>query len=432
MHRDAIAKLDLWKTSPNRKPLIIYGARQVGKTWLAQEFGRLRYDKVAYVLMADNPRMQGLFGGSNNASSLISALEAEVGFGISPDNTLIVLDEIQEIPIALSALKYFFEQTPEYHIIVAGSMLGIATHASASFPVGKVDSLTLHPLKFSEFLRAVKSEQLALLLENRDPSLLAAFHDSLIELLRQYFFIGGMPEAVRIFAEEGNYLKARAIQNQILDDYDRDFSKHAPLSVIPRIRMVWNSIPSQLARENKKFIYGTLKKGARAKEFELAIQWLVDAGLVSQIKRINKPGAPLKYYEDLSAFKLFMVDVGLLGALSRIEPRLVLEANDIITEFKGALTEQFVAQQLLAAGLPLYYYSSDDSKTAVDLVFEAAGQAIPLEVKSAGNLHSKSLTHFVNKHDIKRAIKLSTRTEKHSGPIHNEPLYLAEYSGNLV
>lgn len=432
MYRDALSELIKWKARKDRKPLIVNGARQVGKTWLLGEFGRCHYDKTAYVLMSDNQRMQNLFTSTSDAGTLISGIEAEVGFSINPENTLIVLDEIQEVPKAISALKYFCEQAPEYHVAVAGSMLGIALHEGVSYPVGKVNSLTIYPMTFSEFVRAVKSDQFASVLEGHNLALSDSFHDSFNELLRHYLFIGGMPEVVKRFVDTSDFHETRLVQKQILADYDRDFSKHAPLQVVPRIRMVWNSLPSQLSRENKKFVYGVLKHGARAKEFEIAIQWLVDAGIALRIHRVNKVGAPLKHYEDLSAFKLFVLDVGLLGALSNLEPRLVLEENKLLTEFKGAYTEQYVAEQLVAAQLPVYYFSSDDAKIEVDFVTEVDGQAIPIEVKSATNLHSKSLTHFVNKRALKRALKFSLLAEKRNEIIINEPLYLAQYTAYLA
>lgn len=432
MQRDAMARLVEWKSSRKRKPLIVYGARQVGKTWLVQEFGSLHFSKTAYVVMTENTRMAALFASTTDAKTLISGLEAEVGFSIDASDTLIFLDEIQEVPKALAALKYLYEQAPQYHIIAAGSMLGVAIHAVVSFPVGKVNSLTIGPMSFAEFLRADKGDAMADLLSSRDPVLLQSFHLSLNEYLKQYLIIGGMPEVVQSFVDEHDYIQSRRIQRQILDDYDRDFGKHAPLNVVPRIRMVWNSIPSQLARENKKFIYGTIKKGARAREFELAIQWLADAGLVSRVQRVNKVAVPLKHYEDPGAFKLFLVDVGLHGAMANVEPRIILEDDKLLTEFKGAFTEQYVAQQLLSRQPVIYFYSSDDAKVELDFVVEACGAAVPIEVKSATGLQSKSLTHFINKHSIQRAVKFSLRPEHQGDVIFNEPLYLAERFGDLI
>jgi predicted AAA+ superfamily ATPase len=431
MYRTAIKSLEAWQRGKNRKPLVVYGARQVGKTWLMQEFGRLNYAKVAYIMMAENSRMAELFDGNSDAANIIRGLEAEAGFSFDPKNTLIILDEVQEVPKAVSALKFISEQVPKYHIVVAGSLLGVAHHAGASFPVGKVNSLTLRPMTFSEFARAIKSDEYAKILEKRDPKLLNSFHDELNNLLKQYLIVGGMPEAVKTFVESGDYFEARTVQEQIIRDYEYDFSKHAPANVVPRIRMVWGSIPSQLARENKKFIYGALKTGARAKDFELAIQWLTDSGLLQRVFRVNAAKPPLKHYEDLSAFKLFMVDVGLLGALSNLEPRTVLEKTDIFTEYKGAMTEQFVAQQLTATLKNLYYFSSDDAKSEVDFMVEIGGLPVPVEVKSAENLSSKSLTYFVGKNLIERAIKFSLRPEKRNPIIYNEPLYLAEFAPML-
>jgi len=432
MYRNALSELIKWKASKGRKPLIVNGARQVGKTWLLEEFGRLNYAKVAYVLMADNQRMLRLFASTSDARTLISGLEAEVGFSISPKDTLIILDEIQEVPKAISALKYFCEQIPEYHIAVAGSLLGVALHEGISFPVGKVNFLTIYPMTFSEFVCAIKSEQFATILRKRDQALDSSFHDTFNELLRHYLFLGGMPEVVKGFADNNDYHEARQVQKQILADYERDFSKHASVGMVPRIRMVYNSLPAQLSRENKKFVYGAIKQGARAKDFELAIQWLVDAGIVLRVNRVNKAGAPLKHYEDMSAFKLFLLDVGLLGALSNLEPRMVLEGDKLLTEFKGAYTEQYVAEQLVSAGLSPYCFSSDDAKTEVDFMVEVEGRPIPVEVKSTTNLHSKSLTNFVNKHGIERAIKFSLLEAKRNAIIFNEPLYLAEYTAQLA
>jgi len=432
MYREAIKDLENWKNSKTRKPLVLYGARQVGKTWLMQEFGRLSYQRVAYVVMAENPRMTELFNGNSDVSSIISGLEAEVGFGFDSENTLVVLDEIQEVPKAVSALKYIYEQAPEYHFMAAGSLLGLTTMGNISFPVGKVDSMTLFPLTFSEFVRAVKSDKFVQMLEERNSKLLESFHSALNDLLKQYFVVGGMPEAVKNFAEDGDYFKVRNIQGQIVRDYERDFGKHAPTNFLPRIQMVWNSVPSQLARDNKKFLYGALKTGARAKDFELAIEWLASAGLVHKIRRVNAAKVPLKHYEDLSAFKLFMNDIGLLGALSNLEPRIILEKNDIFVEYKGALSEQFVAQQLFSTGVPIYYFSSDDAKTEIDLMVEVGGLPVPIEIKSAENLNSKSLTYFVAKHKISRALKFSLLPEKRTGVIYNEPLYFAEYAQRLV
>jgi predicted AAA+ superfamily ATPase len=425
MYRKAIEELKAWKRKSGRKPLMIYGARQVGKTWLIKEFGKSEYKDVAYIMMADNPRMQTLFEGNSDAKNIIRGLEAEAGFGFNAKDTLIILDEIQEVPKAISALKYLFEQAPEYHIACAGSLLGVAINKEISFPVGKVASLSIYPMDFYEFVRAVKSDKFAEIL-SADSTAREPFHEELNDLLRKYFVIGGMPEVVQYFANnDSNYFDAREIQKQILSDYEHDFGKHAPASIVPRIQMVFNSIPSQLAKENKKFIYGLIKKGARAREYELAIQWLIDAGILRKVPRVNVPRYPLKHYEDLSAFKLFLVDVGLLGAMSNVEPRIVLENNNVFIEYKGAMTEQYVAQQLTSGKRTLYYYSSDDSKSELDFIVEDDGAALPIEVKSADNLASKSLKYLVEKYEIKNAVKYSLLPEKRNDIIKNVPLYLS-------
>lgn len=424
MYRKAIQELYLWKRKPERKPLIIYGARQVGKTWLIKEFGKLEYSNIAYIMMADNPRMKNLFEGNSDAKSIISGLEAEVGFDISKNNTLIILDEIQEVPKAISAMKYIFEQAPEYHIACAGSLLGVTINKEISFPVGKVNSLYMYPMDFKEFVQAVKSEKFAELLSEGNQSRFS-FHDELIDLLRKYFVIGGMPEVVQNFVDNDSYLGAREIQKQIISDYRHDFGKHAPANIIPRIQMVFESIPSQLAKENKKFIYSVVKKGARAKDYELAIQWLIDAGLLHKVPRVNVPRYPLKHYEDLSAFKLFLVDVGLLGAMSDVEPRIILENNNVFIEYKGAMAEQFVAEQLIAAKRNVSYYSSDDAKSEIDFIIEENGAVVPIEVKAAENLASKSLNFIVQKYGIENAVKYSLLPENENAIVRNVPLYLA-------
>jgi predicted AAA+ superfamily ATPase len=424
MYRKIIKDLKLWKSKRNRKPLILYGARQVGKTWIIKEFGNAEYAQVAYVMMADNPRMRNLFEDNSQATGIISGLEAEVGFSIKSDDTLIVLDEIQEIPEALSALKHLYEQTPDYHIIAAGSLLGVTINSNISFPVGKVNSLYMYPLDFEEFVLAVKSKKYSELL-HANSSARAPFHNELIGLLRSYLVVGGMPEVVQGFTDNGSYIEARNVQKQIIADFEHDFGKHAPTNMIPRIQMVFNSMPSQLAKENKKFIYGTLRAGARAKDYELAIQWLLGAGILQKIPRVNALNYPLKHYEDVSAFKLFMVDVGLLGAMSDVEPRIILEKDNIFVEYKGAMTEQFVTQQLVAAQHKPYYYSSEDAKRELDLVIEKNGVVIPIEVKSAQNLASKSLKFMADTYGFTKAVKFSTLPEKTNEVIRNLPLYLA-------
>ena len=342
MYRIAIEKLYKWKNSKCRKPLIIEGARQVGKTWLMKEFGKQAYADTVYINFDSNSRMADLFSADLDTERLILGLELYAGRKINQDNTLLIFDEVQEVPRALASLKYFYENAPQYHIVCAGSLLGIALHQGTSFPVGKVDFLKLYPLSFSEFLMATGNERFAELLKKQDYEMITSFRQTYIDALKHYYFVGGMPESVQSFAESKDFNEVRAIQKRILAAYEQDFSKHAPNEIVPRIRMLWNSIPSQLARENKKFIYGLVREGGRAREYETAIMWLSDCGLVHKVSRVNAAGVPLKAYEDLKAFKLFIVDVGLLGCMTGLRQRTLLDGDDLFVEFKGALTEQYV------------------------------------------------------------------------------------------
>ena len=356
MYRIAIEKLLKWKQSKRRKPLIIEGARQVGKTWLMKEFGRQAYEDTVYINFDSNSRMAELFASDLDTERLIMGLELYAGRKIDPEKSLLIFDEVQEVPRALTALKYFYENAPQYNIVCAGSLLGIALHQGTSFPVGKVDFLKLYPLSFNEFLRAIGEERFAELLDKRDFQMITSFRQMYIDALKQYYFVGGMPEAVQSFAENKDFNEVREIQRRILAAYEQDFSKHVPNEIVPRLRMLWNSIPSQLAKENKKFIYGLVREGARAKEYETAIMWLCDCGLVHKVSRVNTAGIPLRAYEDLKAFKLFLVDVGLLGCMAGLRQRTLLDGNALFVEFKGALTEQYVCQQLKTIeNLDVYY-----------------------------------------------------------------------------
>ena len=316
MYRIAIEKLLKWKESKHRKPLIIEGARQVGKTWLMKEFGRQAYADTVYINFDSNSGMAELFASDLDTDRLIMGLELYAGRKIDPDNSLLIFDEVQEVPRALASLKYFYENAPQYHIVCAGSLLGIALHQGTSFPVGKVDFLKLYPLSFKEFLMGTGKERFAELVDKQDFQMITSFRQTYIDALKLYYFVGGMPEAVQSFAENRDFNEVRHIQKRILAAYEQDFSKHAPNEIVPRLRMLWNSIPSQLAKENKKFIYGLVREGARAKDYETAIMWLCDCGLVHKVSRVNAAGIPLRAYEDLKAFKLFMVDVGLLGCMA--------------------------------------------------------------------------------------------------------------------
>lgn len=427
MYRIAIEKLYQWKESKRRKPLIIEGARQVGKTWLMKEFGEKAYQDTIYINFDSNSRMSELFSEDLNVDRLIMGIELYAGKKIDPDHTLLIFDEVQEVPKALSSLKYFYENAPQYHIVCAGSLLGIALHGGTSFPVGKVDFLNLYPLSFKEFLMATTGERFAELLENQDYQMVNAFKQTFIDALKQYYFVGGMPEAVESFVEEKDFNEVREIQKRILSAYEQDFSKHAPIEIVPKIRMVWNSIPSQLAKENKKFIYGLVREGGRAKEYETAIMWLCDCGLIHKVSRVNAAGLPLKAYEDLKAFKMFLVDVGLLGCMTGLRQRTLLDGNELFTEFKGALTEQYVCQQLKTIqDLDIYYYTNDRGSCEVDFVVDTGEEIVPLEVKAEVNLKAKSLKNYHEKYNPPISIRTSMADYKKEDWIVNLPLYAIE------
>ena len=392
MYRIAIEKLLKWKQSKRRKPLIIEGARQVGKTWLMKEFGKQAYTDAIYINFDSNSRMAELFASDLDTDRLIMGLELYAGRKIDPDNSLLIFDEVQEVPRALASLKYFYENAPQYHIVCAGSLLGIALHQGTSFPVGKVDFLKLYPLSFKEFLMATDKERFAELLDKQDFGMITCFKQTYIDSLKQYYFVGGMPEAVQSFAENKDFNEVREIQKRILAAYEQDFSKHAPNEIVPRLRMLWNSIPSQLAKENKKFIYGLVREGARAKDYETAIMWLSDCGLVHKVSRVNATGIPLRAYEDLKAFKLFLVDVG----LKTIED------------------------------LGIYYYTNDRGSCEVDFVIDTGEQIIPVEVKAEVNLRAKSLKTYQEKFSPDISVRTSMADFKKEDWLINLPLYAIE------
>lgn len=424
MEREASKELKRWKNKPNRKPLIIRGARQVGKTWLMQEFGKKEYEQTAYVNFESSKVLKTLFNADFDIKRIISALEIETGVQIVADNTLIILDEIQEAHGAITSLKYFCENAPQYHIIAAGSLLGIAIHKQASFPVGKVEFLELLPLSYKEFLMAMNHLPLLKLLVSKDWVLIKGFREKYIHLLRQYYFVGGMPEAVLSFSQHNDYSEVRIIQERILTAYELDFSKHAPNEIVPRIRMLWNSIPAQLAKENKKFIYGAIKKGSRAKDYELALSWLIDCGLVYKVCRVSKPGYPLKAYEEYNAFKLFIVDVGLLATMGSIDVKTLIDGNVIFEEFKGALTEQYVFQQLCTIPeLAIYYWSTERATAELDFLVQTQGQIIPIEVKAEENLQAKSLKVFYQRYSPSTAIRTSMSDYREEEWLTNLPLF---------
>ena len=427
MYRIAIEKLYKWKNSKRRKPLIIEGARQVGKTWLMKEVGKQAYADTVYINFDSNSRMADLFSADLDTDRLIMGLELYAGRKINPENTLLIFDEVQEVPRALASLKYFYENAPQYHIVCAGSLLGIALHQGTSFPVGKVDFLKLYPLSFSEFLMATGNERFAELLKKQDYEMITSFKQTYIDALKHYYFVGGMPEAVQSFAESKDFNEVRAIQKRILAAYEQDFSKHAPNEIVPKIRMLWNSIPSQLARENKKFIYGLVREGGRAREYETAIMWLSDCGLVHKVSRVNAAGIPLKAYEDLKAFKLFIVDVGLLGCMTGLRQRTLLDGDDLFVEFKGALTEQYVCQQLKTIeDLGVYYYTNDRGSCEIDFVVDTGEQIVPIEVKAETNLRAKSLKTYRERFEPELSVRTSMADYKKEDWLLNLPLYAIE------
>lgn len=424
MYRTAIEKLLKWKQNKHRKPMIIEGARQVGKTWLMKEFGQQAYADTVYINFDSNSRMAELFASDLDTERLIMGLELYAGHKIDPDNTLLIFDEVQEVPRALSSLKYFYENAPQYHIVCAGSLLGIALHQGTSFPVGKVDFMNLYPLSFREFLMANGQERFAELIDKRDFQMITSFKLTYIDALKHYYYVGGMPEAVQSFAENKDFNEVREIQRRILMAYEQDFSKHAPNEIVLRLRMIWNSIPSQLAKENKKFIYGLVREGARAKDYEAAIMWLSDCGFVHKISRVNTAGIPLRAYEDLKAFKLFVVDVGLLGCMAGLRQHTLLDGNDLFVEFKGALTEQYVCQQLKnIEDLDIYYYTNDRGSCEIDFVVDTGGKIVPVEVKAEVNLRAKSLKSYQEKFSPEISVRTSMADYKKEEWLVNLPLY---------
>ena len=427
MERKAYSQLLAWKNNPHHKPLILNGARQVGKTWLLKHFGEKEYRNVAYVNCDRSPQMEMILREGFDMSRIIRNISAMTNVDIRPHETLIILDEIQSIPKGLSSLKYFCEDAPDYDVAVAGSLLGLQLHRGESFPVGKVDMLKLYPMTFGEFLLAKGEKVKKEALDNKEYETMSAVSPLYVELLRQYYFTGGMPAAVSAFIDGQPLQTVRQIQKDILNDYTRDFSKHAPGNEVPRINLVWNSIPSQLGKENRKFIYGMLKKGARAKEFELAIQWLVDCGLVYKIPRTAKVAMPVRFYEDFSAFKLYLLDVGLFGAMVNAPASEILIGSNIFSEYKGTFTELYVLQQMVTVrDLDIYYYSTDDSRTEIDFVVQHEGRVTPVEVKAEENLRAKSLRQVVTNNPSLHGIRFSMSDYRREDWLDNVPLYGVE------
>ena len=426
MQRTAIKKLKEWKDEKNHKPLIIEGARQVGKTWLMKEFGKLYYEQVVYLHFDNNPELAAVFENDYKIPRLIESFEILSGIKINPDNTLIIFDEVQECPRALTSLKYFNENAPEYDIVAAGSLLGLMHHEGTGFPVGKVSFLNLYPMDFFEFARALGEERFIELIEKKDFQMIKIFNNEFEKLVKMYCYIGGMPEVVQDFINNHDYKRVREIQKTILASYENDFSKHVPTNTVEKIRMLWQTIPSQLAKENKKFIYSAIKTGARAKEYELALLWLKDVGLVYQVNRIKKPDLPLIAYQDFEAFKLFVVDVGLLSALTNLDVKTILEKTQIFEEFKGAIAEQYVYQQLKSANddMPIYYWSNDSSRSEIDFVIQLDGYVIPVEVKAEKNLKAKSLKNFIQEYKSEKSVRTSLADYKlNDNNLYDIPLY---------
>ncbi len=424
MERNLLNKLLKWKEMPNRKPLIIRGARQTGKTWLMREFGKKAFKKMVYVNFENEPRFRDLFIKDYNTARIISMLELHLNEKIDAEDTLLIFDEIQAVDGGLTSLKYFCEEAPQYAIVAAGSLLGISLHANQSFPVGKVDFLDLYPMSLEEFMCAAGKKMLWDAMVAQEWDMVATFHDELLQMLRIYMYVGGMPEVVKQWVDNQDFFAVREKQQNILRSYVADFSKHIPDDQVPRVNMVWDSLPAQLAKENKKFIYGIIRDGARAKDFELAIMWLYNCGLVLKSHRVKVPSMPLKAYQDFQTFKLFMVDVGLLGAAVGLQTQMLLEGNRLFTEFKGALAEQYVMQELSAQNFDyIGYWTNERSTAEVDFVIQHKGEVVPIEVKSGENLRSRSFTQFCRTYEPKIAFKASTLPYHGGMDIVNVPLY---------
>ena len=423
MERYLMKELLAWKEAPRRKPVVINGARQVGKTWLLKEFGCRHFENVAYVNFDGNDAMASLFEGGYDIQRLLLGIQAETGEKVVPSRTLLVFDEVQECPKALTSLKYFRENMPELHVAAAGSLLGLTIHSGTGFPVGNVTMLNLFPLTFEEFLDARHEENLRELLTTGDGVAVSSFSSSAIPLLRDYYYVGGMPAAILAFIEDG-YAAARQEQEQILLAYRLDMSKHIDAREVERILAVWDSIPRHLGKENKKFVFGQIKDGARARDYRSAITWLSQAGLVNVVQRVAKPGMPLSAYADDSAFKLFALDVGLLGAMSGLSQKAVVEGNRIFTEFKGSLTEQYVCQQLTAeVGDRPYYWTSANGANEVDFIVQDERGTFPIEVKAEENLRSKSLRAFSERYEGMEPLRFSMSGFRVEAWLRNIPLY---------
>ena len=430
MERFIMQDLIAWKNREDRKPLILLGARQVGKTYILKEFGQREFENVAYINCDNNAMVKDLFATDYNIERILLTIGAITGVNIQAGKTLIIMDEIQELHRGLASLKYFCEDAREYHVAVAGSLLGLTLHQGESYPVGKANTLEMFPMTYEEFLLARGFKQRVDLLQSGMWDVVNSLRTLYIQHLREYYLVGGMPEAVKKFIDTNDANAVREVQKEILHAYEKDISKHAPDEQVVRINQVWNSIPSQLAKENKKFIYGVVKQGARAKNYELAIQWLIDAGLIYKISRVKTIGMPLKIHEDISAFKLYLLDCGLLGAMSNTPPALLLLPNND-NSGKGDFTENFICCQLESLrNIPIYYYSKENSQLEIDFVIQIDTNIIPLEVKAEENLQAKSLKVILANNPVMYGLRFSMSDYREQENITNVPLYGAR--GYLV
>ena len=424
MQRYALKHLIDWKNKKNHKPLVIQGARQVGKTWLMQEFGKKYYEQVAYINFDVDVKSREIFDVDYDTERLIMDIGLATKTKINAENTLIIFDEIQECPRALTSLKYFRENAPQYDIIVAGSLLGVACHEGTGFPVGKVSFMNLFPLSFEEFLLAMGEERFVELLNKKDFKTIKLFNNKYEKLLKQYCYVGGMPEIVQDFVENKDFESVRNLQKEILSAYEEDFTKHIPTNTVAKIRLLWKSIPAQLSKENKKFIYGAAKEGARARDFEAALSWLINSGLVYRVNKITKPDLPITAYEDFNSFKLFVLDVGLLGAMTDLQADTIIDGNRIFEEFKGAIAEQYVLQQFKTIkDLPVFYWSNETSRAEIDFVIQIKSDVVPVEVKAERNLQAKSLKVYMEKFKPNYAIRTSMADYKKTDNLIDVPLY---------
>ena len=426
MKRDIYRALEDWKKSTRRKPLILNGARQVGKTYALKHFGQTSYEKIAYLNFEKDEKLGQYFEGTLDPKQIIKILSIHTEVDIEPRRTLLILDEIQECLKALNSLKYFCEEANEYHVVAAGSLLGVKTAREKGFPVGKVNFLHMYPLTFFEFLSALGQEKTCLFLKEHHTyePIPNPMHEKLIQLLKLYFFIGGMPEAVAEYAKTENLNIIREIQSEIINSYEKDFAKHAPPNEIMKITTVWKQVHRQLAKENKKFIFAAIRKSARGRDYEEAIQWLSDAGLIHKSYLVESPKFPLSAYADNNIFKIFLFDVGLLGAQSNLSPQVIIDGDLLFTEFKGALTENYVAQELIASRHQEPYYWASEGTAEIDFLIEEDHEIYPLEVKAGASQKKKSLLVYNQKYAPSKLIRATTMNLKHDGDIYNCPLYL--------